>query len=108
MVSFSSSANAKKNYISGLEEDTILMSRNVEKQTPIVAASHLRVIDTSCKKDSSQPHSNIQANQKILAANDRILSFTAPTAVGRYLVVLEVGTKIMYVSMNKDVRNIIN
>jgi hypothetical protein len=30
----------------------------------------------------------------MLEANERILRFTAPTAVHRYLVVLEAGTKI--------------
>jgi hypothetical protein len=84
------------------------MSRNVGKQTPTVAASHLRVTDTPCKKDSDQPLSNIQANQKMLAANERSLRFTAPTAVYRYVVVLAVGTKIMCVIMNKGVRNIIH
>jgi len=108
MVSYSRFANAKKNYLSGLEDNTILMSRNVGKQTPSVATSHLRVTDTSCKKDSGQLHSNVQANQKMLEANERILRFKAPTAVRRYLVVLDVGTKMMYVGMNKGVRNIIH
>jgi len=106
MVSFSMFAKAK-NYLSGLEDDTILMSRNVEKQIPSDADSLLRVTGTSCKKDSGQPHSNIQANQK-MATNERRLRCTAPTAVHRYLVVLEVGTNMTYVSTNKGVRNIVH
>jgi hypothetical protein len=106
MIPFSRFANAKKNYLSGLENDTILMSRNVGKQIPSDAASHLSVTDTWCKKNSGQPRSKIQANQKTLAANERSLRITASTGVYRSLDVLEVGTKMMCVNMNRGVRNI--
>jgi hypothetical protein len=42
----------------------------------------------------------------MLAANERSLRFTVPAAVHRYLIVLEVGTKMMYVSMNKGARKV--
>jgi len=49
----------------------------------------------------------MQANQK-MAGNERNLRCTAPTALHRYLVVLEVGTKMMYISTNKCVPNIVH
>lgn len=109
MIPFTRFANAKKNYLSGLEDDTILMSRNFGKQIPSDAASHLCVTDTWWKKKHcGQPHSRIQANKKKLAANERHSHIIASTGVHRSLDFLEVGTKMVLVSMNRSGRNTIH